>query len=104
MTEAMEYAIEETNRRRKIQEAHNEKYGIIPQTIKKDIRDVIRATEEVDEDTKFEQATSIKDMTREQKESLIIDLETQMRKAASELDFETAASLRDVLFELKASL
>lgn len=104
MTEAMEYAIEETNRRRKIQEAHNEKYGIIPQTIKKDIRDVIRATEEVDEDTKFEQATSIKDMTREQKESLIKDLETQMRKAASELDFETAASLRDVLFELKASL
>ena len=104
ITESMEYAINETNRRRTIQEAYNEEHGIIPQTIKKEIRNVIRATEEVDESTKLEQSTAIKDMTREQKETLIKDLETQMRRAASQLDFETAASLRDVIFELKASL
>lgn len=101
ITESMQYAIDETNRRRKIQSEHNEKYGIIPQSIKKDIRDLIKATTEVETE---QEAKSIKQMTKEEKLKLIKQLETEMRKAASQLDFETAASLRDAIFELKAEL
>lgn len=103
MTEAMQYAIEETERRRKTQMAHNEKHGITPTTIKKNIRDVIKATADVEEIEERE-VKSIKQMTRLEKEQLIKELDEQMRAAARSLDFETAASLRDVILELKASL
>lgn len=104
ITESMEYAINETYRRRSIQEAYNKQHGIVPKTIKKEIRDVIRATEAVEEGIGHGQAIEIKNLSRDQIVTLIQNLETQMRKAASELDFETAASLRDVIFELKANL
>ena len=97
MTNSMEKAILETERRRAVQMAFNEEHGIIPQTIKKDIRAAIRATEAVKQDAKI----STKKMTKSEKEQLISRLETEMADAAKALDFETAASLRDVIIELK---
>ena len=97
MTNSMERAIEETERRRKVQTEFNEKHGIVPQTIKKDIRAAIRATEAAEVSTK----TSNKKMTKDEKTQLIERLELEMNEAAQALDFETAASLRDVIIELK---
>ena len=97
MTNSMEKAIEETERRRKVQTEFNEKHGIVPKTIKKDIRAAIRATEEVEASTK----KSNKKMSQDEKQQLITRLETEMNEAAKALDFETAASLRDVIIELK---
>ena len=99
MTNSMEKAIHETERRRAIQIAFNEEHGITPQTIKKDIRATIRATEDV----KLDQKATNKKMTKSEKEQLISRLETEMADAAKALDFETAASLRDVIIELKGS-
>jgi len=97
ITNSMSKAIEETERRRGIQVAFNEENGIVPQTIKKDIRASIRATE----DAKVDATKSNKKMSKSEKEQLISRLETEMADAAKALDFETAASLRDVLIELK---
>ena len=97
MTNSMEKAIEETQRRREIQMAFNEEHGIVPQTIKKDIRASIRATE----DARIDSKTSVKKMSKSEKEQLISRLELEMADAAKALDFETAASLRDVIIELK---
>lgn len=97
ITNSMSKAIDETERRRAIQVAFNEENGIIPQTIKKEIRASIRATEDVKADAKM----STKKMNKSEKEQLIARLETEMADAAKILDFETAASLRDVLIELK---
>jgi excinuclease ABC subunit B len=103
ITESMQFAIDETYRRREIQEAYNEAHGITPTTIKKDIRDLIKASNEADVEEEHE-VKPIKKMTKEEKKTLIAELEVKMRQAARELDFEQAASLRDVLFELKADL
>ena len=95
ISDAMDKAIKETNRRRQIQIEHNEKYGIVPQTIKKEIREVISNV----------QNTTVKNkekMKKSDKLSLINTLEQEMRKAANELDFERAMQLRDALFELKS--
>lgn len=97
MTNSMEKAIEETERRRQIQEAYNAEHGIVPQTVKKDIREAIRATT----DAEPENRNNNKKMTQSEKEQLLIRLETEMKEAAKALDFETAASLRDVIIELK---
>jgi excinuclease ABC subunit B len=102
ITDAMQYAIDETNRRRLIQDAHNKKHGITPTSIQKGIRDVIKASEESDDAPR--EAKSIKQMTREEKLSLINEFETEMRSAAKMMDFERAASLRDAVFEIKAEL
>ena len=93
MSEAMSFAIKETNRRRQIQEAYNQKYNIIPTTIKKDIRELI--SNEVDND-KISKAYNKKEVTK-----MIKQIEEEMNKAAKELDFEKALELRDILFELK---
>lgn len=100
ITPSMEKAISETERRRSIQIAHNEKYGITPQTIRKDVRDSIRVKLDADE----QEMKRLVDMSKAEKESMIQDLENQMKTAARNLDFEEAASLRDMVFELKASL
>ena len=97
ITNSMKKAIDETERRRGIQRAFNEEHGIIPQTVKKDIRAAIRATE----DAKFDSKVQAKNMTKSEKEQLISRLEVEMADAAKALDFETAASLRDVIIELK---
>jgi len=97
ITNSMAKAIDETDRRRQIQSEFNERHGITPKTIKKDIRDAIRATEEAEVTNK----KSNKKMSKSEKQQLIVRLETEMNEAAKALDFETAASLRDVIIELK---
>lgn len=105
ITDSMEKAMSETSRRRTIQEEYNAEHGIVPKTIKKDIRDLIRITKESDEESVG--AVSIKEqynaMDRDGKEAVLLDIELQMKDAAKALDFEKAATLRDTLLELKAS-
>jgi excinuclease ABC subunit B len=102
MTNSMELAISETKRRRAIQEEYNEKHGITPQTIQKDIRDVIRATHAAEEAEDYKPASSFGKMTKKEKDKLIADMEKEMKAAAKALDFERAAELRDLILELKA--
>ncbi|MCW1927549.1 excinuclease ABC subunit UvrB [Bhargavaea beijingensis] len=103
MTDSMRAAIDETARRREKQIAYNEKHGITPTTIKKQIRDSIRATHEADETASYaEKATQGKKLTKDEKESLLASLEKEMKEAAKALDFERAATLRDTILELKA--
>ena len=103
ITKSMEIAITETKRRRQIQEAYNEKHGITPKTIQKEVRDVIRATMAA-EDTETYEATPLtsKKMTKKERENVIAKMEAEMKEAAKALDFERAAELRDLLLELKA--
>ena len=99
MTGSMQRAIEETSRRREIQEKYNEEHGIVPMTVRKDVRDVIRATEVVEKEAKYDRK-----MSRKDKEKLMQKLEKEMKEAAKALDFETAATLRDAMLELKIEL
>lgn len=94
ISDAMNYAIGETNRRRKIQEEYNKENHIIPQTIKKEIRDVVSNNKKVETKT-------INKMTKEEKLNLITQIEIEMKEAAKNLEFERATELRDILFELK---
>ncbi len=100
MTDSMKNAIEETNRRRGIQEAYNEENGIVPRTIIKDIRPPIR---NLDDDI-GDNLKAKKHASRKELEIRIKEVEKQMRQAAKEFDFERAAELRDIMFELKAEL
>ncbi len=95
ISESMEYAIKETERRRSIQDAYNKAHGIIPKTITKEIRELISNKEEL-EDKKPEK------MSHKEKMNLMITLENEMKEAAKNLDFERAMELRDILFELKS--
>ncbi|QPC48442.1 excinuclease ABC subunit UvrB [Mangrovibacillus cuniculi] len=100
MTDSMTKAIEETKRRREIQEEHNKKHGITPMTIQKEVRDVIRATQEgVEQDEPLVEA---KKLTKKERMVLVESLEIEMKEAAKQLDFERAAQLRDTILELKA--
>ena len=100
VTDSMKYAIEETNRRREIQMKYNEENGITPQTIQKAVRDLISISKEIEqEQMRFEKDPE--SMSEEELKKLIAKIEKQMRKAAAELDFETAAELRDRMVELK---
>ncbi|BFT68708.1 excinuclease ABC subunit UvrB [Paenibacillus sp. P36] len=102
ITDSMEKAIRETSRRRSIQEAHNEKMGITPQTIAKKIRDVIEATKVAEQ--KADYLTDVKGakMSKKDRASLIERLEGEMKEAAKNLQFERAAQLRDAIMEMKA--
>ncbi|MBP3469571.1 MAG: excinuclease ABC subunit UvrB [Lachnospiraceae bacterium] len=103
MTDSMNYAISETNRRRKIQQKYNEEHGITPTTIRKAVRDVISISKSI---AKQENALA-KDpesMNEKELQKLLAATEKQMRKAAAELDFETAAELRDKMIELRKYL
>ncbi|MED3265347.1 MULTISPECIES: excinuclease ABC subunit B [Bacillus] len=101
ITRSMGIAIEETQRRRTIQEAYNKEHGITPKTIQKGVRDVIRATT-IAEETETYEATPAKKMTKKEREKTIAKMEAEMKEAAKALDFERAAELRDLLLELKA--
>lgn len=102
-TDSMKKAIEETKRRREIQMAYNEKHGITPTTIKKAIREVIRATQVAEEDiSALEKVTKGKKLSKDDKVKLLANLEKEMKEAAKALDFERAAELRDTILELKA--
>jgi len=96
ITESMKLAMDETSRRREIQEAYNKEHGIVPKTIIKEIREVISNTVDVKEDKKNKKEQQI--VTKE----MIENKEKEMKKAAKEIDFERAMELRDILFELKA--
>lgn len=102
ITDSMQYAIDETERRRKIQQAYNEEHGITPKTIRKKIHDVISATVETDEENEKEQKVVPKKLTKKEREKTIENIEKEMKQAAKDLDFERATELRDMLFELKA--
>ena len=97
ISEAMEEAITETARRRKIQEEYNKEHGIIPKTIIKEIREVVSNVVEDTKGTKDKPKMSKKD-----KEALLIKIEEEMKEAAKQLDFERAMELRDILFEMKS--
>ena len=98
MTDSMNVAITETNRRRAIQLQYNKENGIVPKTIIKGIKEPIK----LKEDFKDYVSSKSKKMSRKEKEILILDLEKQMKQAAKDLDFERAMELRDAIFELKA--
>ncbi|SIS43182.1 excinuclease ABC subunit UvrB [Salimicrobium flavidum] len=102
ITDSMRVAMDETERRRERQTAYNEKHGITPKTINKAIRDVIQATSEAEEEesTAFDKKPS--EMTKQERQEFIDNMETEMKQAARDLDFERAAELRDILLELKA--
>jgi excinuclease ABC subunit B len=104
ITDSMDKAIRETNRRRAVQEAHNKERNITPQTIAKKIRDVIEATKVAEQ--KAEYLTEVKGakMSKKDRMSLIERLEAEMKEAAKNLQFERAAELRDAVLELKAEL
>lgn len=103
ITKSMDIAINETKRRRLIQEAYNEEHGITPKTIQKGVRDVIRATTAAEDVEQYETASlTSKKMTKEERANTIARLEKEMKEAAKALDFERAAQLRDSLLELKA--
>jgi len=102
MTDSMQRAIDETARRRSIQEDYNEEHGIVPKTIIKEIRDLIAITK-VAEETGEYTTTSYEELSREEKATLLLKLEKEMKDAAKALDFETAATLRDTILELKAA-
>ena len=103
MTDSMRNAIEETNRRREIQEAYNEEHGITPTTIKKAVRDLIAVSKAVAE-TEVKLKKDPESMSKEELKNLISQLEKQMRQAAADLNFEQAAELRDKMIELKKNL
>ncbi|UXR82919.1 excinuclease ABC subunit UvrB [Staphylococcus sp. IVB6214] len=102
ITDSMRVAIDETERRREIQMAYNEKHGITPKTINKKIHDVISATVETDETNEAERKEVPKKMTKKERQKTIQNIEKQMKEAAKALDFEKATELRDLLFELKS--
>lgn len=101
ITDSMDRAIKETERRRMIQIAYNEKHGITPQTIRKKVRDVIEATKVAESKTDY-LADAKGKMSKRDRESVIKRLEVEMKEAAKNLQFERAAELRDAILELKA--
>ena len=100
ITDSMKYAIDETNRRRSIQEAYNKEHGITPKTIHKNIRDLIAITHAVEKEETSQ--TDFKQMTVQQRREAIEVMELEMRAAAKDLNFEKAAQLRDMILELRA--
>lgn len=103
MTDSMRNAIDETNRRREIQEAYNEEHGITPTTIKKAVRDLIAVSKAVAQ-TEVKLKKDPESMSQKELKNLISQLEKQMRQAAADLNFEQAAELRDKMIELKKNL
>ncbi|MGO4936613.1 excinuclease ABC subunit UvrB [Fundicoccus sp. Sow4_H7] len=104
MTNSMERAISETNRRREIQEAYNAEHGITPKTIKKEVRNLIRITTEVESDEKQENIlVQFKQLSRLQREEELERLTMEMKQYAKDMNFEAAADIRDIIMELKAT-
>lgn len=99
ITDSMAYAIEETNRRRKIQDAYNKEHNITPTTIHKEIRDAIRGQEVIDDAASL--VKKGKKASKKDKQVMIQELEKHMKDAAKVLDFERAMELRDIIMELQ---
>ena len=103
ITDSMRRAIDETLRRRELQEAYNKEHGITPKTIKKAVRDLISISKEVAK-TQKKLETDMESMSRKELEELIGKVQKQMKAAAADLNFEMAAELRDQMIELKKNL
>ncbi len=104
ISNAMQKAIDETERRRKIQQAYNEAHNITPETIKKSIREVIEATKVADKEDEYYKGRTPLELTKKELGEYIKKLEKEMKQAASDLQFERAAELRDKIFEYKVRL
>lgn len=104
MTDSMERAISETDRRRTIQIAHNEKNGITPMTIRKKVHAVIEATKVAEQKSDYLTGSSLDKMSKKDRQTLVQRLEAEMKDAAKNLQFERAAELRDALLELRAEM
>lgn len=103
ITDSMERAIDETNRRRQIQMQFNQDHGIVPKTIKKEVRDLVRISREVSDQEKEENIlVQFKSLSRAQREEELDRLEMQMKNYAKDTNFEAAAEIRDIIMELKA--
>lgn len=103
ITDSMRVAIDETERRRKLQQAYNEEHGITPKTIQKSVRDLIAISQKVAaEEMEFDKDPE--SMSRRELEKLIGDIQKKMKKAAAELNFEAAAEYRDKMVKLKNML
>ncbi|MFO7247083.1 MAG: UvrB/UvrC motif-containing protein, partial [Bacillota bacterium] len=101
ITGSMRRAIEETYRRRRIQEEFNRRHGITPQTVRKAVRDVIEATRVAEKAPEYLAGKSLKEIPRRQIPQVIEKLRKEMQQAARDLEFERAAILRDMIFELE---
>ncbi|MED4002001.1 excinuclease ABC subunit UvrB [Priestia aryabhattai] len=102
ITNSMDIAINETKRRRSIQEAYNEEHGITPTTIQKEVRGSIRATVVAEDTETYEEAPAFDKLNKKEKAKLVEEMEQEMKEAAKALNFERAAELRDLILELKA--
>ncbi|MBO4990565.1 MAG: UvrB/UvrC motif-containing protein, partial [Firmicutes bacterium] len=103
ISDAMRAAIDETARRREIQQRYNDEHGITPQTIKKSIRAVIEATRVAEDEGTYE-GKSPSELTKKELMEYVKKLEKEMKEAAKDLQFERAAQLRDLVFEYRARL
>ncbi len=104
ITQSMKNAIDETNRRRGIQMAYNEEHGIVPKTIKKEVRDLIRITHDVQGEEREENLlVQFKNLSKMQREEELERLTMEMKEHAKNMNFEAAAELRDIIMELKAA-
>lgn len=101
ITESMKETIDETNRRRKIQDAYNREHGIVPKSIIKDIRDVLNTTLAAESDVSYKEEDFEDEFTKDEIQAMIDALKPQMYEAAEALDFEKAAEIRDKIKELK---
>lgn len=99
MTDSMNKAITETNRRRSIQEAYNAEHGIVPKTIIKEVAEVIHGKENKENISKYMKK---KNHSAKDKDKLVKDLTKEMNEAAKTLNFERAAELRDIILEIQA--
>lgn len=104
ITDSMDRAIKETQRRYSIQKAYNDEHGIEPQTIRKKVRDVIEATKVAEQKTEYFAGEQVGKLSKKDKLAVIDRLEAEMKEAAKALQFERAAQLRDALLELKAQI
>jgi excinuclease ABC subunit B len=104
ITDSMDRAIKETDRRRTIQLAYNEKHGVTPQTIRKKVHDVIEATKVAEQKADYLTEAGVGKMNKKERLALVQRLEADMKDAAKNLQFERAAELRDALLELRAEM
>ena len=104
ITDSMRRALDETNRRRKIQEEYNEAHGITPQTIRKAVRDLISISKEVKKEEKLYAEKDLESMSKKELEKLAAQIQKKMKAAAAELNFEEAVVLRDQMIEVKKVL
>ena len=103
ITDSMRHAIDETERRRKLQQEYNEAHGITPQTIQKSVRDLIAVSKKIATD-EIKMEKDPESMSRKELEKMIADIQKKMQKAAAELNFEAAAEYRDHMIKLKNAL